>query len=168
MRENTVNLLNTRQKMNASILVLNGPNLNLLGKREPEIYGTDTLLDIENRLVNMGQSVGIAVECLQSNAEYIIIERIQAALSDNTAFIIINPGAWTHTSIAIRDALSATAKPFIEVHLSNIHAREAFRQHSYLSDIAQGVICGLGIHGYDAALQYAIRHIQNTGIDSNQ
>ena len=127
--------------MSASILVLNGPNLNLLGAREPHIYGHTTLADINQNLAHLSQAAGLSLETLQSNAEHVLIDRIQSALSDNTAFIIINHGAFTHSSIAIRDALSAAAKPFIEVHISNIHAREAFRHHSYLSDIALGVIC---------------------------
>ncbi|MCX8744367.1 type II 3-dehydroquinate dehydratase [Snodgrassella sp. B3882] len=146
--------------MSASILVLNGPNLNLLGAREPHIYGHTTLADINQNLAHLSQAAGLSLETLQSNAEHVLIDRIQSALSDNTAFIIINPGAFTHSSIAIRDALSAAAKPFIEVHISNIHAREAFRHHSYLSDIALGVICGLGVYGYEAALCRAIQYIK--------
>lgn len=146
--------------MSASILVLNGPNLNLLGAREPHIYGRTTLADINQNLAHLSQAAGLSLETLQSNAEHVLIDRIQSALSDNTAFIIINPGAFTHSSIAIRDALSAAAKPFIEVHISNIHAREAFRHHSYLSDIALGVICGLGVYGYEAALCRAIQYIK--------
>lgn len=146
--------------MSASILVLNGPNLNLLGAREPHIYGHTTLADINQNLAHLSQAAGLSLETLQSNAEHVLIDRIQSALSDNTAFIIINPGAYTHSSIAIRDALSAAAKPFIEVHISNIHAREAFRHHSYLSDIALGVICGLGVYGYEAALCRAIQYIK--------
>ncbi|PIT40782.1 type II 3-dehydroquinate dehydratase [Snodgrassella alvi] len=149
--------------MSASILVLNGPNLNLLGVREPHIYGQATLADINQKLQQQAQAAGMTLETLQSNAEHILIERIQAALSDDTRFIIINPGAFTHTSVAIRDAFAAAAKPFIEVHISNVHAREAFRRHSYLSDIALGVICGLGVYGYEAALHRAIEYIQETG-----
>lgn len=146
--------------MSASILVLNGPNLNLLGAREPHIYGHTTLADINQNLAHLSQAAGLSLETLQSNAEHVLIDRIQSAMSDNTAFIIINPGAFTHSSIAIRDALSAADKPFIEVHISNIHAREAFRHHSYLSDIALGVICGLGVYGYEAALCRAIQYIK--------
>lgn len=149
--------------MSASILVLNGPNLNLLGAREPHIYGHTTLADINQNLAHLSQAAGLSLETLQSNAEHVLIDRIQRAMSDNTAFIIINPGAFTHSSIAIRDALSAAAKPFIEVHISNIHAREAFRHHSYLSDIALGVICGLGVYGYEAALCRAIQYIKENG-----
>lgn len=149
--------------MSASILVLNGPNLNLLGAREPHIYGHTTLADINQNLAEQSQAAGLTLETLQSNAEHVLIERIQAAMNDDTAFIIINPGAFTHTSVAIRDAFAAAAKPFIEVHISNIHAREAFRRHSYLSDIALGVICGLGIYGYEAALWRAIQYIKENG-----
>ena len=149
--------------MSASILVLNGPNLNLLGAREPHIYGHTTLADINQNLAEQSQAAGLTLETLQSNAEHVLIERIQAAMDDDTAFIIINPGAFTHTSVAIRDAFTAAAKPFIEVHISNIHAREAFRHHSYLSDIALGVICGLGIYGYEAALWRAIQYIKENG-----
>lgn len=149
--------------MSASILVLNGPNLNLLGVREPHIYGQTTLADINQKLQQQAQAADMTLETLQSNAEHILIERIQAALSDDTRFIIINPGAYTHTSVAIRDAFAAAGKPFIEVHISNVHAREAFRRHSYLSDIALGVICGLGVYGYEAALHRAIEYIQETG-----
>ncbi len=149
--------------MSASILVLNGPNLNLLGAREPHIYGHTTLADINQNLAEQSQAAGLTLETLQSNAEHVLIERIQAAMNDDTAFIIINPGAFTHTSVAIRDAFAAAAKPFIEVHISNIHAREAFRHHSYLSDIALGVICGLGIYGYEAALWRAIQYIKENG-----
>lgn len=146
--------------MSATILVLNGPNLNLLGLREPHIYGHATLDSIHRHLQTISHNAGLAFDALQSNAEHVLIERIQAAMSDDTAFIIINPGAFTHTSVAIRDALAAAAKPFIEVHISNIHAREPFRRHSHLSDLAVGVVCGLGAYGYEAALQCAIRQIQ--------
>ena len=146
--------------MSASILLLNGPNLNLLGRREPHIYGHTTLADIEQHLQTHCHQAGLAFDALQSNAEHVLVERIQAAMSDNTACIIINPAAFTHTSVAIRDALAAAAKPFIEVHISNIHAREPFRHHSYVSDLAMGVVCGLGTYGYEAALQRAIQHLQ--------
>jgi len=135
------------------ILVLNGPNLNMLGTREPDIYGHETLADIEKRLAGLAKQGGAKLACLQSNHEGVLIDRIQAAKSDGTTEIIINPGALTHTSVGLRDALAAVQLPFIEVHLSNIHAREAFRKHSYLSDLARGVICGLGSRGYDLALQ---------------
>lgn len=146
--------------MTAPILLLNGPNLNLLGVREPHLYGHTTLADICQHLQQLAQDAGLSLEALQSNAEHVLVERVQAALSDDTAFIIINPGAFTHTSVALRDALAAVAKPFIEVHISNIHAREPFRQHSYLSDLAMGVICGLGAYGYEAALNRAILHLR--------
>jgi 3-dehydroquinate dehydratase-2 len=137
------------------ILVLHGPNLNLLGMREPTHYGSDTLADIDARLQAHAQKAGMMLECLQSNSEAVLIERIHAAWQRST-FIIINPAAFTHTSVALRDALSAVAIPFIEVHLSNVHAREAFRQQSYFSDIAVGVISGLGAQGYALALEYAL------------
>ena len=146
----------------ARILVLQGPNLNLLSTREPHIYGSTTLADIEATLSAQSGSAGFEFEQLQSNAEHILIDRIHAARTDGTAFILINPGAFTHTSVAIRDALAGVAIPFIEVHISNVHAREPFRQHSYLSDIAVGVICGLGVQGYELALQAAIRHISKS------
>ena len=144
----------------AKILVLNGPNLNLLGTREPHIYGHTTLADIEKQLAYVAQNAKMSVDCLQSNAEHELIERVHAARLDGTAFIIINPAAFTHTSVALRDALAAVAIPFIELHISNVHSREEFRQHSYFSDIAQGVIAGLGTHGYELALYSAIKHIQ--------
>ena len=142
-----------------SILVLNGPNLNLLGSREPGVYGHTTLADIENTLAQQAQTAGVELTSFQSNAEFELIERIHKAGSDGVDFIIINPAAFTHTSVALRDALASVQIPFIEVHLSNVHAREQFRQHSYLSDIAVGVICGLGAQGYELALQAAITHI---------
>jgi len=135
-----------------TILVLNGPNLNLLGKREPDIYGHMTLADINQSLMDAASGLGLQVECFQSNAEHELVEQIQKAASKDVAFIIINPGAFTHTSIALRDALLGVAIPFIEVHLSNVFAREQFRQQSYLSDIAVGVISGLGAQGYSLAL----------------
>lgn len=140
----------------ANLLLLNGPNLNLLGTREPGIYGTQTLSQIEQHLISLAKNQGHNCSCLQSNREYELIERIHAAMTDGTDFILINPGALTHTSIALRDALLGVKIPFIEVHLSNVHAREAFRQHSYLSDIAVGVIAGLGPQGYELALQAAL------------
>ena len=144
-----------------SILVLNGPNLNLLGKREPEIYGQTTLDDINQSLLDEGKSLGLQVECLQSNAEHDLVEQVQRAGTNGVAFIIINPGAFTHTSIALRDALLGVAIPFIEVHLSNVFAREEFRRQSFLSDIAVGIISGLGAQGYSLALQAAARQLQN-------
>lgn len=144
----------------ASILVLNGPNLNLLGTREPEIYGRQTLSDISEHLAVSAASQGHQLECFQSNAEHALIDRIHAARDEGVDFIIINPAAFTHTSVALRDALLGVQIPFIEVHLSNVHAREAFRHHSYLSDVAEGVICGLGAQGYDFALTAALHHIK--------
>ena len=138
------------------ILVLHGPNLNLLGTREPKIYGSETLEDINKALKKSGDECGVRVETLQSNAEYVLIDRVQAARLDGTRFIIINPAAFTHTSVALRDALAAVAIPFIEVHLSNIHKREPFRHHSYFSDLAVGTIVGLGSRGYMLALAHAI------------
>ena len=146
--------------MNKSILVLHGPNLNLLGTREPEIYGHATLDNINQELQLQAKQHGFKLDALQSNAEHVLIDRVQAAKNDGTGFIIINPAAFTHTSVALRDAFAAVSLPFIEVHLSNIHAREAFRQHSYLSDLALGVICGLGAQGYQYALQHAISHLK--------
>jgi 3-dehydroquinate dehydratase-2 len=141
----------------ASILVLHGPNLNMLGTREPEVYGHETLADINQRLQNSAASAGHHLLHLQSNAEYELIERIHAAKVEGVDYILFNPAAFTHTSVALRDALLAVAIPFIEVHLSNVHQREAFRHHSYFSDIAKGVICGLGSQGYDLALQAALK-----------
>ncbi|NQZ52728.1 MAG: type II 3-dehydroquinate dehydratase [Piscirickettsiaceae bacterium] len=143
----------------AKILVLHGPNLNLLGSREPEHYGADTLADISDRLQTQAQNNGDLLESFQTNSEHELVEKIHSAQANNTDFIIINPAAFTHTSIALRDALAAVEIPFIEVHLSNVHARESFRHHSYLSDIAVGVICGLGAQGYELALQAATKQI---------
>ena len=140
----------------ASVLVLNGPNLNLLGTREPGHYGQVTLAEIETRLRTQAQRAGHDLACVQSNAEHVLIERVHAAPRDGVRFILINPAAFTHTSVALRDALLAVAIPFIEVHLSNVHAREPFRRHSYFSDIAVGVICGLGAQGYELALSAAL------------
>ena len=139
-----------------NILVLNGPNLNLLGHREPATYGSATLQQINERLSEQAEQNSIKLECYQTNAEHQMIERIQATLNSDISHIIINPAAWTHTSVAIRDALLAVNIPFIEVHLSNIHQREAFRAHSYFSDRAQAVICGCGAHGYELAMQYIL------------
>lgn len=144
------------------ILVLHGPNLNLLGLREPQHYGRDTLDDINQRLIQQAKAAGFTLETLQSNAEHVLIERVHAALNDGTAFIIINPAAFTHTSVALRDALAGVKIPFIEVHLSNVHAREPFRQHSYFSDLAQGVICGLGASGYELALTHVLMQMAQT------
>ncbi|SHO58043.1 type II 3-dehydroquinate dehydratase [Vibrio quintilis] len=142
------------------ILVLNGPNLNLLGQREPAHYGAQTLAQIVETLHQQADQANIKLEHLQSNREYELIDKIHQAMG-NTDFIIINPAAFTHTSVALRDALLGVEIPFIEVHLSNIHAREPFRHHSYLSDKAQGVICGLGAQGYEFALSAAIQKLQS-------
>jgi len=139
----------------ARVLLLNGPNLNLLGTREPAIYGTDTLQSIEQRAASVARESGHDLISFQSNAEHELIERIQRARAEGVAFLIVNPGAFTHTSIALRDAIVATGLPFIEVHLSNPHAREAFRRQSYFSDVAVGVISGLGAFGYEAAVRAA-------------
>ena len=144
----------------ASILVIQGPNLNLLGTREPEIYGKTTLEDIHRKLEDLATSQSADLSTYQSNHEGELIDRVQKAKSDGVDFIIINPGAFTHTSVALRDVLAGVAIPFIEVHLSNIHQREEFRKHSYLSDIATGVICGLGAIGYELALQAALARLQ--------
>ena len=140
----------------AKLLVLHGPNLNLLGTREPEIYGSDTLADINARLARLAKARNHELDCLQSNAEHVLIDRIHAAKGEGVGYIVFNPGAFTHTSIALRDALLGVGIAFIEVHLSNVHAREDFRQHSYLSDVARGVITGLGASGYEYALTYAM------------
>ena len=140
-----------------AVLILHGPNLNLLGSREPEIYGHETLEEINKRLVAFGNRCGVQVESFQSNHEGALIECVQAAKMQGFSFIIINPAGFTHTSVALRDALVAVGIPFIEVHLSNISSREPFRHHSYFSDVAVGTICGLGSQGYDLALQYAVQ-----------
>lgn len=141
------------------VLVINGPNLNTLGTREPQIYGTTTLADIEADLVAQGEAAGLEVATFQSNHEGEIIDRLHAASGDGTRFIIINPGAFTHTSVAIRDAFAAVAIEFCEVHISNVHAREEFRKHSYLSDLAVGVLTGFGTLGYTMALDFAINRL---------
>lgn len=150
--------------MVAAILVLNGPNLNLLGVREPEIYGRTTLDEVEAMLRRDAEAAGHRFDWLQSNAEHVLIERIHACLTDDTAFILINPGALTHSSIALRDALAAVKRPFIELHLSNVHAREPFRRHSYLADLAVGVIAGFGIDSYRFALQAAINRLAASSV----
>lgn len=143
---------------NKRILVLHGPNLNLLGLREPEHYGSTTLDAINQSLVKTAEQAGATLETMQSNSEAELIAKVQSLAGNQADFIIINPAAFTHTSVALRDALAAVKIPFIEVHLSNVHAREAFRHHSYFSDIAVGVICGMGAHGYAMALDYALNH----------
>ncbi len=145
-------------QMARSILVLHGPNLNLLGTREPEVYGSRTLAQINEDLSSLANELGVSLSAWQSNHEGALVDRIQAASKDGTDFIIINAAAYTHTSVALRDALAGVAIPFIEVHLSNLYKRESFRHHSYLSDIAVGLISGLGADGYEAALRYAVRH----------
>jgi 3-dehydroquinate dehydratase-2 len=146
----------------ANILVLNGPNLNLLGTREPEIYGSITLADIDTKLRQQALTQGHRLDCFQSNAEHELVDRIHRARDEQVDFILINPAAFTHTSVALRDALAAVAIPFIEIHLSNVHQREPFRHHSYLSDQAVGVICGLGALGYELGLQAALEQLEVT------
>lgn len=138
------------------LLVIHGPNLNLLGLREPEIYGSETLADINRNLCQLAEDAGAKLEACQSNAEAELVDRIQLVMNDGTDFIIINPAAFTHTSVALRDALAAVKVPFIEVHLSNVFSRESFRKKSYFSDLAVGVISGLGAKGYELALEYAL------------
>ncbi|HLL09776.1 MAG TPA: type II 3-dehydroquinate dehydratase [Rubrivivax sp.] len=151
-----------------SILVLNGPNLNLLGTRQPQVYGSATLAAVEAELGIIAKAAGVDLDCFQSNSEGALIDRIHAARMDGTEFILINPGGLTHTSVALRDALAGVALPFIEVHISNIHQRESFRHHSFLSEIAVGVICGLGVNGYRLALQHALslRNSQRDAADA--
>ena len=143
----------------AKLLVLHGPNLNLLGTREPEVYGRTTLAEIDTRLADRGRACGHVVHSFQSNAEHVLVDRVQAARTDGTALILINPAALTHTSVAIRDALAAVAIAFIEIHLSNPHTREPFRHHSYFSDLAVGVVCGFGADSYRYALEAAIKRL---------
>lgn len=145
----------------ATILVLNGPNLNLLGTREPGHYGRKTLADIEQTLKAQAQAAGHQLDFFQTNAEFELIQRIHQAGTEGVAFILINPAAWTHTSVALRDALLGVAIPFIEVHLSNVFSREPFRHHSYFSDVAVGVISGLGAQGYELALSAAMEKLGN-------
>lgn len=139
-----------------NILIIHGPNLNLLGVREPEIYGGTTLQDINRNLSRLAENTGVKLDFFQNNAESALIDRVQQTMGDGTDFIIINPAAYTHTSIALRDALAAVKLPFIEVHLSNIYSRESFRQKSYFSDLAIGIISGFGAKGYELALEYAM------------
>lgn len=146
-------------RANPQVLVIHGPNLNLLGRREPGIYGSETLAEINGSLGILAEKAGVVLETFQSNAEGELIERIQGAIDENINFIIINPAAFTHTSVALRDTLAAARIPFIEVHLSNIFAREVFRKKSYFSDLAVGVVSGLGTQGYELALQYALARI---------
>jgi 3-dehydroquinate dehydratase II len=145
------------------LLVLHGPNLNLLGTREPKVYGRETLESINRRLIASGRAAGAEVQCFQSNLEGELIDRIQQAWREGVGFIIVNPAAYTHTSVALRDALAGVAIPFIEVHLSNVHAREPFRHRSYFSDLAVGTIVGLGAEGYDFALRFGLQYARKAG-----
>jgi 3-dehydroquinate dehydratase-2 len=149
----------SKQSRKPRVLVIHGPNLNLLGTREPEVYGSVTLSDINVSLARLAEGAGVDLESFQSNHEGALIERIHAAREQGVGAIIINPAAYTHTSVALRDALAAVAIPFVEVHLSNVHARESFRHRSYFSDLAVGVICGLGAEGYRLALDYVLTRI---------
>jgi 3-dehydroquinate dehydratase-2 len=151
----------TSVNLHPQVLVLHGPNLNLLGTREPTVYGMATLDDINQALIRRGDEAGARIEHFQHNHEGALVDRIHLARRDQVDFILINPAAYTHTSVALRDALAAVAIPFVEVHLSNIYAREAFRHHSYLSDLAVGVVSGLGAQGYELALEYALRYLHN-------
>jgi 3-dehydroquinate dehydratase II len=151
---------NVRRLGGAAVLVLHGPNLNLLGTREPAIYGHDTLRDIDARLAAQARAAGIRLLTFQSNHEGALVDRVQAARGESVRYVLINPAAFTHTSVALRDALAAVAIPFIEIHLSNVHAREPFRHHSYFSDKAVGTIVGLGPLGYELALQFALRQLK--------
>ena len=146
----------------AQLLVLHGPNLNLLGTREPEVYGRATLAEIDDALKTAAHAAGHALETLQSNAEHVLVDRVQAARDDGTAFLLVNPAGFTHTSVALRDALAAVALPFIEVHLSNPHAREPFRRTSYFSDLAVGVVAGFGADSYRYALDAALARLDRT------
>ena len=147
----------------ASLLLINGANLNLLGSREPSVYGNTSLVEIEKLLIEAADKAGHQLQCFQSNAEHEIVDRIQQAATNGVAFLLLNPGAFTHTSIAIRDALLAVDLPFIEIHLSNTFAREDFRHHSYFSDIAAGCLFGLGVNGYELALEAATRMLADRG-----
>ena len=150
-----------KSKTPAKLLVLHGPNLNLLGSREPAVYGLTTLADINLALARRAEAAGVELESFQSNHEGALIERVHAAREQGVRYIIINPAAYTHTSVALRDAVAAASIPFIEVHLSNVHAREAFRHHSYFSDLAVGVITGLGSEGYLLALEYLLSKLNS-------
>ena len=141
------------------VLLVNGPNLNSLGTREPEVYGRTTLAQIEENVTMQGAAAGLDVACFQSNHEGAILDKLYEARAAGVRFVIINPGAFTHTSVALRDALAAVAAPFVEVHLSNVHAREEFRRHSYLSDLAVGVLVGFGAYGYTMAMDYVIERL---------
>lgn len=149
-----------KSKKSLSVLLINGPNLNLLGTREPHLYGLETLAQIERRLTARAQAAGVMLDCLQSNHEGVLVDRVQQAAGDGTGFIILNPAAFTYSSVALRDALTAVRIPFVEVHLSNIHAREPWRAHSHFTAVAVGSILGLGGHGYDLALDFAIGRLK--------
>jgi 3-dehydroquinate dehydratase-2 len=153
------NTADTKRDRVGKILVLHGPNLNLLGTREPEVYGRTTLADIHAAMAGRARAAGVVLESFQSNSEGELINRVQGAATEGIDFVIINPAGYTHTSVALRDALAAVGVPFIEVHLSNVFARESFRHHSYFSDLAVGVIAGLGAHGYELALEHALRRM---------
>ncbi len=155
--------LTGQESARPKILVLHGPNLNLLGTREPDIYGRTTLADIHLAMESRARAAGVSLDSFQSNSEGELINRVQAARSEGVGFIIINPAGYTHTSVALRDALAGVAIPFIEVHLSNVFAREPFRHHSYFSDLAVGVVTGLGAHGYELALEYVLRRLAEAG-----
>jgi 3-dehydroquinate dehydratase-2 len=148
--------------MTSRLLVLHGPNLNLLGTREPEVYGHVTLAEIDRALSDKARAAGAELSTFQSNHEGMLVDRVQAARDENTQFILINPAAYTHTSVALRDALAGVAIPFVEIHLSNVHRREPFRHTSYFSDLAEGVVCGLGWHGYLYALDFALERLSRT------
>jgi 3-dehydroquinate dehydratase-2 len=156
MRRSAANMAKKTTRATRKLLVLHGPNLNLLGTREPDVYGPETLAQIDRRLAATARAAGVSLRSFQSNKEGELVDRIQRAVPQGVRFIILNPAGYTHTSVALRDALAAVRIPFIEVHLSNIHAREPFRQRSFFSDIAVGTICGLGSQGYDLALAYAL------------
>jgi 3-dehydroquinate dehydratase-2 len=155
----TRQIIDIKKTMASKLLLINGPNLNLLGTREPEIYGSTSLNDIETMAINQALLAGAELLHLQSNHEGVLIDRIHAARLENIDAIIINPGGLTHTSVALRDALTGVAIPFLEVHISNIHQRESFRHHSYLSGAAKGVICGFGIDGYRLAIDFALKNL---------
>jgi 3-dehydroquinate dehydratase-2 len=160
IKQNTLARASPRifQPVSTNILILHGPNLNLLGEREPQVYGSTTLDAINEKLVARANAAGVALNVCQSNVEGELVSRVQQARLDGVNFIIVNPAAFTHTSVALRDALSAVRIPFIEVHLSNVYRREEFRRHSYMTDLAVGVISGLGAQGYELALDYALQH----------
>jgi len=150
----------TKKPKSRSVLVLHGPNLNLLGTREPEIYGRETLASINRRLAATARAAGVMLDCLQSNHEGVLVDRVQQAKGEGVGFILLNPAGFTYSSIALRDALTAVQIPFIEVHLSNIHAREPWRAHSHFTAVAVGSVLGLGSRGYDLALEYALAHLK--------